>query len=506
MVNLFLQCTIGARNGTLTLWQLTDFSLLRTGRSEPDAREIGRGPTRRTLTREKAKAFGYGVAFRRHNRIFLSLDRAFALVLSLTLALAVVALPVSEVQAKKRLRSSAPSIAAAIVVDMNTNSVLHSQNADTPRHPASLTKIMTLYMLFTYMRAGRISLDSDLVVTPHAARQSPTKLSVKPGQTIKTEDAIEALVTLSANDVAVTVAENIAGTEANFARMMTSKARELGMRNTIFRNASGLPNDEQVTTARDMAILAHHVIYDFPEYYSCFETKYFSYRGRKYRNHNRLLFDYKGTDGIKTGYTRAAGFNLTASVRRDKKHLVAVVLGGRTGAQRDAAMRALLDANFPKASTQRTAPLVASREAPAASSTSTRGLFALASAAVAPLSLGKRAAPTPAAVQPVPASLASPPENAREPESADRASAPTGPFHVQVGAYTNPQEAEKRLGIVKGRAASLLKGYAPVTTTFQKDDTQWYRARFAGFSRENAQSTCDELKRMALDCVVMRAN
>ena len=426
--------------------------------------------------------------------------------MSLTLALTLACLPLSEAQAKKRSRSSAPAIAAAIVVDMNTNGVLHSQNADTPRHPASLTKIMTLYMLFTYMRAGRIGLDSELVVTPHAARQSPTKLSVKPGQTIKTDDAIDALVTLSANDIAVTVAENIAGTESNFARMMTSKARELGMKNTTFRNASGLPNAEQVTTARDMAILAHHVIHDFPEYYSCFETRYFAYRGRKYRNHNRLLFDYKGTDGIKTGYTRAAGFNLTASVKRGDKHLVAVVLGGRTGAQRDAAMRALLDATFPKASTKRTAPLVASREAPASSSTSTRGLFALASAAVAPLSLGKPVVPTPAAGQPVQASLASPPESAREPEDAANVAAPAGPFHVQVGAYTNPQEAERRLGIVKDRAASLLKGYAPVTTTFEKNETQWYRARFAGFSREHAQSTCDELKRMELDCVVMRAN
>jgi D-alanyl-D-alanine carboxypeptidase len=423
-----------------------------------------------------------------------------SLVAVLALALAVTAVPAGEAFAKKRSR--APAIAASIVVDMNANRVLHAQNADTPRHPASLTKIMTLYMPFSYMRSGAIGPKSELVVTPFAASQSPTKLSVKPGQTIRVADAVNALVTLSANDVAVTVAENIAGTESNFARLMTQKARELGMKNTTFRNASGLPNNEQVTTALDMAILAHHVIHDFPEYYSCFKTKTFAYRGRTYRNHNRLLFDYQGTDGIKTGYTRAAGFNLTASVKRDKKHLVAVVLGGRTGAERNAAMRALLDANFPKAST--TPPLVASRSAPAP--TPKRSLFALASAAVEPLSLGKPPGEAPAKPAPETAPLpplAAPAASAVQP-TANTAGA--GPFHVQVGAYTNPGEAERRLGVVKQRAASLLDGYAPVTTTFQKDETQWYRARFAGFSKQGAQSTCDELKRLALDCVVMRAN
>ena len=164
------------------------------------------------------------------------------------------------------------------------------------------------------------------------------------------------------------------------------------MMSTLFRNASGLPNDEQVTTARDMAVLAQHLIRDFPEYYGCFQTRYFAYHGRRYRNHNRLLFGYKGTDGIKTGYTRAAGFNLTASVRRDDKHLVAVVLGGRTGGQRDAAMRALLDQSFPKAVAGRprpveTAPLVASLETPAPPAppppVAKKRVFALASAAPA---------------------------------------------------------------------------------------------------------------------------
>ena len=433
--------------------------------------------------------------------------------MALLVAVAIAAMPLSEAWAARSKRSQAPSIAAAIVVDMNTNRILYAQGADTPRHPASLTKMMTLYMLFGYMRSGAIDLNSDLVVTPYAARQSPTKLSIKPGQTIRAADAIKALVTLSANDVAVTVAENIAGTEPNFARMMTDKARALGMKSTTFRNASGLPNDGQVTTARDMAILAHHLIHDFPEYYSCFQTKVFTYRGRNYRNHNKLLFGYKGTDGIKTGYTRAAGFNLTASVRRGDKHLVAVVLGGRTGAQRDAAMRSLLDANFPKASSEPSAAIVASREVtgPVPAATPKRSIFALASAVAEPLSLGKPAAAgeaqmpaqTPAAApSPIPAPV--PLADADQPvvKSAGRG----GPYHVQVGAYTSQQEAQRRLGVVSERASTLLAGYSPVTTTFEKNETQWYRARFAGFSRDRAQNTCDELKRLDLDCVVMRAN
>src|SRR5262245_43471558 len=275
--------------------------------------------------------------------------------------------PSTEALARPKTRSSGSAIAAAIVVDMNSGRILYEQASTIPRAPASLTKMMTLYVLFSYMHAGAVSPDSELVVTPYAATQAPTKLNLKPGATIRAADAVNALVTLSANDAAVTIAENLAGTEGNFAKVMTKKAQEIGMMSTLFRNASGLPNDEQVTTARDMAILAQHLIRDFPEYYGCFQTKYFTYRGHRYSNHNRLLFGYKGTDGIKTGYTRAAGFNLTSSVRRDDKHLVAVVLGGRTGSQRDAAMRSLLDRSFPKAVTGKprpveSAPLVASLE------------------------------------------------------------------------------------------------------------------------------------------------
>ncbi len=423
------------------------------------------------------------------------------------------------------------SIAAAIVVDMNTGRILYSQAPDAPRRPASLTKMMTLYMLFTYLRAGTISYDSQLTVTPHAASQSPTKLNLKPGATITTAEAINALVTLSANDAAVTIAENMAGTEENFARMMTEKARALGMSGTTFRNASGLPNDEQVTTARDMAILAQHLIRDFPENYACFETRYFSYQGRRYRNHNHLLFDYRGTDGIKTGYTREAGFNLTASVRRDDKHLVAVVLGGKTGGGRDAAMRALLDQTFPQAVAAKSsaAPLVAAKpsaqsmvmalEMPAPPPLAPKKqVYALADTgpSIEPASFGGKqsglatpSAPTSRAAVPAPppaAALANASANDSQPSSAGKPGKSAGAFHVQVGAFTSKQEAESRLSEVKERAATLLDGHPQLAIAFQKDDTQWYRARFADFSEGSARSACAELKRLSLDCVVMRAN
>ena len=451
------------------------------------------------------------MGFRQRNFWVKQRPRAWRSV-ALMLALAMI-LPSTGALARPKTRSSGSAIAADIVVDMNSGRILHEQASTTPRAPASLTKMMTLYVLFSYMRAGAVSPDSELVVTPYAASQAPTKLNLKPGATIRAADAVNALVTLSANDAAVAIAENLAGTEQNFARVMTRKAQELGMMSTLFRNASGLPNDEQVTTARDMAVLAQHLIRDFPEYYGCFQTKYFAYHGHRYSNHNRLLFGYKGTDGIKTGYTRAAGFNLTASVRRDDKHLVAVVLGGRTGGQRDAAMRTLLDQSFPKAVAARskpveTAPLVASLETPAPPAppppVAKKRVFALASAAptAEPVSLGQDDAPMAAKLAPAPVEVAADPT----PTGPTTSSTASGPYHVQVGAFTSEAEAESRLGEVQGRASSVLDGHQPIAVVFQKDDTQWYRARFAGFSQDGAKNTCAQLKRMSFDCVVMRAN
>jgi D-alanyl-D-alanine carboxypeptidase len=250
---------------------------------------------------------------------------------------------------------------ASIIVDGNSGSVLASNNPDGLRHPASLTKIMTLYLLFERLEAGRMKLDTEMQVSEHASEQAPTKLGLRPGQTIKVEDAIKGLVTRSANDAAVVIAEAIGGDEDDFARMMTRKARSLGMNKTVYRNASGLPNDEQVTTARDQATLGRAIQDRFPRYYRYFSTTVFNYRGQSIRNHNHLLGKVDGIDGIKTGYTRASGFNLVSSIRRGNRHLVGVVMGGRSGGSRDAIMRGLLAENLEKGATVRTAAAISEK-------------------------------------------------------------------------------------------------------------------------------------------------
>ncbi len=231
---------------------------------------------------------------------------------------------------------------AEIVVDANTGRLVYGHNENELRHPASLTKVMTLYLLFEQIEKGKLRMDSELSVSARAAAQAPSKLGLRPGSTIEVEDAIKALVTKSANDIAVTVAEAIGGDEETFAQMMTRKARAIGMSRTNYANASGLPNSEQITTARDLAVLGRAIQDRFPRYYRYFSTRVFNYAGRAHRNHNHLLGRVEGMDGIKTGYTNASGFNLLTSVRRDGHHIVAVVLGGRTGAARDRRMASLI--------------------------------------------------------------------------------------------------------------------------------------------------------------------
>ncbi len=250
---------------------------------------------------------------------------------------------------------------ASIVVDGNTGAVLEESNPDALRHPASLTKVMTLYLLFERLDAGKIRLDSELSVSEHAASQSPTKLGLKPGQTISVEDAIKGIVTRSANDAAVVLAENLGGSEEGFARIMTQKAHALGMSRTTYVNASGLPDDEQITTARDQALLGRAIQDRFPRYYRFFSTTAFVFRGQTIRGHNHLLGSVSGVDGIKTGFTNSSGFNLLTSVHRDGRYLMGVVLGGRSAGERDAHMRALVESNILLASARRTAPVIADR-------------------------------------------------------------------------------------------------------------------------------------------------
>ncbi|MDP3691421.1 D-alanyl-D-alanine carboxypeptidase [Bradyrhizobium sp.] len=268
-----------------------------------------------------------------------------------------------------RHHAQAPSYSpafASIIVDANSGATLTANNPDAIRYPASLTKIMTLYLLFERLESGKLKLDSEMEVSEFASRQAPTKLGLRPGQTISVEDAIKGLVTRSANDASVVIAEAISGDVDDFAKLMTRKARALGMTKTVYRNPNGLPNSEQVTTARDQATLGRAIQERFPRYYRYFATSSFVYRGHAIRSHNRLLGNVEGVDGIKTGYTRASGFNLVTSMRRGNRHLVGVVLGGRSGGSRDAIMRNLLAENLAKGATHRTVAAITERSIPEA--------------------------------------------------------------------------------------------------------------------------------------------
>jgi D-alanyl-D-alanine carboxypeptidase len=250
---------------------------------------------------------------------------------------------------------------SSIIVDANSGATLESNSPDGIRHPASLTKVMTLYLLFERLESGKMTLDTEMPVSEHASDQDPTKLDLRPGSTLRVEDAIKGVVTKSANDAAVVIAEAIGGDESDFGKMMTRKARALGMTRTVYVNASGLPADEQVTTARDQATLGRAIQDRFPRYYRYFATEAFNFHGHTIHGHNHLLGSVEGVDGIKTGYIRASGFNLITNLRRGNRHLVGVVLGGRSSGSRDATMRSLLAENLEKASTTRTVAAITER-------------------------------------------------------------------------------------------------------------------------------------------------
>ncbi|QUS40393.1 peptidase M15 [Tardiphaga alba] len=356
---------------------------------------------------------------------------------------------------------------ATIMIDANSGAVLQSTNPDSLRHPASLTKIMTLYMLFEKLEQGKISLDSEMSVSQHAASQSPTKLGLRPGQTLRVEDAIKGLVTRSANDAAVVIAEAIAGDEDDFAKLMTRKARALGMSRTVYRNASGLPDDAQVTTARDQSVLGRAIQDRFPRYYRYFATTSFVYRGRSIRNHNRLLGSVEGIDGIKTGYTRASGFNLVSSMKRGNRYLVGVVLGGRSGGSRDAAMRTLLADNLDKGATRRTVAAITERSPAEAATevaevqaqsrpTETKQLNgAIQVASAAPPSAEPVAAPEPAPARPAAAAAIAPNRSFLA-----AATAAVPPAAVPMHQARKPEPGPLNSGVIQSEAMPAIPGSA----------------------------------------------
>jgi D-alanyl-D-alanine carboxypeptidase len=425
---------------------------------------------------------------------------------------------------------------AALIIDANSGEVLYSQNARAARYPASLTKVMTLYIVFEYLRDGRLDMDTKLTVSAEAASRPPSKIGFKPGSSVSVRDAIRLLMTKSANDVAATVAENIAGSEAAFARLMTLKARALGMKDTTFRNASGLPDARQKTTAHDMAILARRVLTDFPEYAGEFQRKHARFRGKTYRNHNRLLFNYKGMLGLKTGFIRASGFNVMIAAQRGKKRVFGVVMGGPSARARDARARALLDAAWKKASVS--APRMAAHLPgrnpafmPSETEIEIRQRLASAEGGISAMLLGGDLRPredrTPERThrpvrsrekiearlprredRPVRVARAEAPESgSAEPVSHGSAETPdlAGPYHVQVGAYATPQDARQRLETVTSKAAKLLEHHPRSAIYAQVNGRDFFRARFGGFDKAHAASTCDVLKQQSVDCLVVTA-
>lgn len=481
-------------------------------------------------------------------------------VLALVVIVAVVAIGSDPADARRRKKFRGVGYTppyAAIVVDVNSGQVLHSAQPDSLRHPASLTKIMTLYLLFEQLEAGKLNLESRLPVSAHAASQAPSKLGLRPGMTISVEEGILALVTKSANDAAVVIGEAIGGDEDDFAKQMTRKAHAIGMARTTYTNASGLPDPDQVTTARDQATLGRAIQDRFPKYYRYFSTLRFNFRGRVIGNHNRLVGRVAGVDGIKTGYIRASGFNLVTSMRRDGRHVVGVVLGGASSRARDARMRSLLEGHIREASVRRTTPkLIEVADAAgrgAARVEQAEAPRARAEPAGKPLML-QAATPTPgsadpikpivvrtmavkragsvtsavgsaagraivAAVEQAPAAapgtlgtltgrqMASASDitasAAPEPRSSQRTLA-RGEWLIQIGAFPGETQAQERLKTAQSMARTMLGNAEPFTERVTKGDTTLFRARFAGFDRDRAEATCKYLKRNEIACLALK--
>lgn len=416
--------------------------------------------------------------------------------------------------------ASAKPVAASIVVDAETGEVLSRSNADAITYPASLTKMMTLYLLFDALEKGKIKLTDRITFSANAAAEAATNMNVNAGDSIAVETAILAIVVRSANDVATAVGEQLGGTESAFARMMTAKARALGMNNTTYRNANGLPNPSQLTTARDQATLGVALLRDHPKYYGYFSRNSFVYRGNTYGGHNRVMKKFAGADGIKTGYIRAAGFNLVSSAERNGRRLVGVVLGGASAPARDKQMVALLTTGFKtnrgigdvlmakapgSAGPAQNTPVVASaaNDAPAVAEPSMDEVVA---AALVPTpkpttrpddSIGTAIA-TMASVSLAPA-VASPDNQA----VANVWSPDKNQFGIQVGAYSKFKPAQKAAERATKAVPALL---ADARIVVDQGNSNIYRARVFGLTKADADAACKKLKAKQTDCLVLKAD
>lgn len=362
---------------------------------------------------------------------------------------------------------------ASIVVDFETGEVLHAVNPDTRNYPASLTKMMTLYVAFDAIKKGKLSMTQPLRVSARAAAARPSKLGLSVGSTIALQDAILAMLTKSANDAAVVVAEAVAGSEYKFSLLMTQKAKEIGMSKSNFRNASGLPNRRQLSTARDMATLAKHLLTDFPDQYKLFSTPEFEFNGQTYRNHNALLDSYPGVDGMKTGYTRASGYNLVASAHRNGHRVIGVVFGGRSSSARNTRMRELLDGAFAKLEMPGSEKPAIAKVAGSAGSASNANIVVARNDALSKPE-------TPAAID---------------------FSSKAG-WGIQVGAFKDDAPARNAANKAVQQLRRNVRNSAQVVVVqVQQGDETIYRARLVGLSRNTANEACRRLQSRKLSCV-----
>ena len=392
---------------------------------------------------------------------------------------------------------------ASIVVDAKSGEVLYAKRADSPRYPASITKVMTIYLAFEAMAAGKVKGSDLITVSPRAAAQPPTKLGLRAGDKITVDDALRAMATKSANDMAVAVAEHLGGSEQRFATMMTLRAKELGMQNSRFVNASGLPDSRQISSARDLAILSRAVMRDYPQYYRLFSTDNFQYRGQSLRNHNGLLRSMAGVDGIKTGFTNASGYNIAVSAVRDNRRLIAVVLGAPSTASRNSNAQGLMLTGFD----------VMARRARGEKITVAQSMFEPEPRGSMTPSIAQGDNDTEG--QRIRLASAEPRKSTRievvEPddtplrkekkgEKSEKASAKKEKWIVQVGAFKTKSDAKEQIEFVEKRFKKQFADASPMAADKQAGK---YRARFQGFSEKEAKDACRAMKAKRLDCMVV---
>ena len=356
----------------------------------------------------------------------------FLIVLSLTL---IIFFNTNTVSAKR----------AAIIIDFDTQETLFEINADTLNYPASLTKMMTIYIVFDYLKKKKLNLTTEMVVSEVAASRTPSKLYLEQGSKINVNNALMALITKSANDVATVISEHISGTERDFAKLMTKYAKKLGMKNTNFKNASGLPNRAQLTTARDIAILSHALIKNFPEKYNLFKTQKFNWKGKTYKNHNKLLRSYKGADGIKTGYIKASGFQLAFTAVRKNKRLICVYFGGDSGKQRDNAVAFLMNKEFKELNIIDEKKVVVS--------------------------------------------------NNNKKQSSEK-------FKIVVGTFKYKKNAEKHLRLISKKYPKTTSNKESYVAKIKSNGRNLYESRYKFFTKKDAKKACSLLKKYGRDCFI----